>query len=229
MTIKERVLSTAKTSFAKYGLKKEELDKLVSQLASGLTDESSDEDVTKAVNGIEPYVGMMQSVYNRAVSETNDKYKGWKKPDSNPQPPTPPTPPAPPTLPTENLTAEQVAKMIADANTNNQKAIADAVAAAIAPFKEKEQKEHLSALLQGSEKLKNIPQAFRSRYSLDREEDLESVAQRVVDDYTALKQEMTSSGQFVEAPRQSTPESEEEDFIKQMQGFSERNAPQPSK
>lgn len=228
MTIKERVLATAKTSFAKYGLKKEELDKLVSQIATGLTEESSDEDVTKAVNGIEPYVGMMQSVYNRAVSETNDKYKGWKKPD-DPQPPTPPTPPTPPAPPTSSLTAEQVAKMIADANTNNQKAIADAVAAAIAPFKEKEQKEHLSALLQGSEKLKDIPQAFRSRYSLEKEEDLESIAQKVVDDYTALKQDMISSGQFVEAPRQSTPESEEEDFIKQMQGFSERNAPQPSK
>lgn len=228
MTIKERVLATAKTSFAKYGLKKEELDKLVSQIATGLTEESSDEDVTKAVNGIEPYVGMMQSVYNRAVSETNDKYKGWKKPD-DPQPPTPPTPPTPPAPPTSSLTAEQVAKMIADANTNNQKAIADAVAAAIAPFKEKEQKEHLSALLQGNEKLKDIPQTFRSRYSLEKEEDLESIAQKVVDDYTALKQDMISSGQFVEAPRQSTPESEEEDFIKQMQGFAERNAPQPSK
>lgn len=219
MAIRERVLTAAKTSFAKYGLKKEELEKLVNQLANGLTETSTDEDVVNVVNSIEPYVGIMQSVYNRAVSETNAKYKGWEKPSEQDETPKPTAPP------TNSLTAEQVAKMIADANANSQKAISDAVAAAIAPFKEKERTEHLASLLQSSAKLKDIPLSFRSRYSLEKEEDLGSVEQRVVDDYIAMKQEMISSGQFVEAPRQSSPESEEEDFIKQMQGFAERNKP----
>lgn len=82
MAIKEKVLASCKTSFAKYGLKKDELSKLVDQLIAsrGLTDESTDEDVTKAITAVEPYVGMMQSSFNRAVSETESKYKGWVKP-----------------------------------------------------------------------------------------------------------------------------------------------------
>ena len=72
MTIKEKVLASAKTSFAKYGLKKDELSKLVDLIIAsrGLTDESKDENVTSAITAVEPYVGMMQSSFNRAVSET---------------------------------------------------------------------------------------------------------------------------------------------------------------
>ena len=78
MTIKEKVLASCKTSFAKYGLKKDELAKLVDQIVAsrGLTDESTDEDVTKAITAVEPYVGMMQAAFNRAVSETTKKYEG---------------------------------------------------------------------------------------------------------------------------------------------------------
>lgn len=77
MAIKEKVLASCKTSFAKYGLKKDELSKLVDQIIAGrgLTDESTDEDVTKAITAVEPYVGMMQSSFNRAVSEIEAKYK----------------------------------------------------------------------------------------------------------------------------------------------------------
>ena len=66
MTIKEKVLASAKTSFAKYGLKKDELSKLVDQIVAsrGLTDESKDEDVTSAITAVEPYVGMMQSSFD---------------------------------------------------------------------------------------------------------------------------------------------------------------------
>ena len=76
MTIKEKVLASCKTSYAKYGLKKDELSKLVDQIviSRGLTDESTDDDVTKAVTAIEPYVGMMQMAFNRAVSETTKKF-----------------------------------------------------------------------------------------------------------------------------------------------------------
>ena len=225
MTIKEKVLASCKTSYAKYGLKKDELSKLVDQIIAGrgLTDESTDEDVTKAVTAVEPYVGMMQMAFNRAVSETAKKYDGWIDPKANPQPPTP-TPPTPPTAP---LTADAVAKMIAEASTNNQKAINDAVAAALAPYKEREEKARLSALLQGNEKLKDIPQVFRSRYTLDKEENLDNVVEQISNDYTAMKQELVASGTFVTAPTTSTPQSEQQDFIKRMEGFSQRNAPKP--
>lgn len=224
MAIKEKVLASCKTSFAKYGLKKDELSKLVDQIISGrgLTDESTDEDVNKAITAVEPYVGMMQSAFNRAVTETETKYKGWVKPTDHPVSPTPSTPPkdAP-------LTADAVAKMIAESNANQQKAISDAVDAALAPYKEREEKARLSALLQSNEKLKDVPEIFRSRYTLDNEKNLDTVVEQITNDYTALKQSLVSNGTFVTAPTTSTPQSEQQDFIKRMEGFAERNAPKP--
>lgn len=224
MAIKEKVLASCKTSFAKYGLKKDELSKLVDQIISGrgLTDESTDEDVTKAITAVEPYVGMMQSAFNRAVTETETKYKGWVKPTDPPVPPTPPTPPT-----DAPLTADAVAKMIAESNANQQKAISDAVAAALAPYKEREEKARLSALLQSNEKLKDVPEIFRSRYTLDNEKNLDTVVEQITNDYTALKQSLVSNGTFVTAPTTSTPQSEQDDFIKSMKGFAERNVPRP--
>ena len=223
MAIKEKVLASCKTSFAKYGLKKDELSKLVDQIIAsrGLTDESTDEDVTKAITAVEPYVGMMQSSFNRAVSETESKYKGWVKPTD---PPVPPTPTTPTNVP---LTADDVARMIADAKNDQQKAISDAVAAALAPYKEREEKARLSALLQSNEKLKDVPEIFRSRYTLDNEENLDKVVEQITSDYTALKQSLVANGTFVTAPTTSTPQTEQQDFIKRMEGFAERNAPKP--
>lgn len=227
MAIKEKVLASCKTSFAKYGLKKDELSKLVDQIIASrvLTDESTDEDVTKAITAVEPYVGMMQSSFNRAVSETELKYKGWTKPTD---PTVPPTPPTPPTTPTNApLTADDVAGMIADAKNDQQKAISDAVAAALAPYKEREEKARLSALLQSNEKLKDVPEVFRTRYTLDNEENLDKVVEQITSDYTALKQSLVANGTFVTAPTTSTPQTEQQDFIKRMEGFAERNTPKP--
>lgn len=223
MAIKEKVLASCKTSFAKYGLKKDELSKLVDQIIAsrGLTDESTDEDVTKAITAVEPYVGMMQSSFNRAVSETELKYKGWTKPTDPKVPPTPTTPTNAP------LTADDVAKMIADSKAEQQKAISDAVTAALAPYKEREEKARLSALLQSNEKLKDVPEVFRSRYTLDNEENLDKVVEQITSDYTALKQSLVANGTFVTAPTTSTPQTEQQDFIKRMEGFAERNAPKP--
>ena len=222
MTIKEKVLASCKTSFAKYGLKKDELAKLVDQIVAsrGLTDESTDEDVTKAITAVEPYVGMMQAAFNRAVSETAKKYEGWVDPKATPTPPVPPA--------TENpLTAEAVAKMIAEVKNDQQKAVNEAVAAALAPYKEREERARLAALLQSNEKLKNVPEVFRSRYQLDKEENLDSVVEQINNDFTTMKQALVADGTFVSAPTTSTPQSEQDDFIKRMEGFAERNAPKP--
>lgn len=225
MTIKEKVLASCKTSFAKYGLKKDELAKLVDQIVAGrgLTDESTDENVTEAITAVEPYVGMMQAAFNRAVSETAKKYEGWVDPKATP---TPPTPPVPPTTETP-LTAEDVAKMIAEVKNDQQKAVNEAVAAALAPYKEREERTRLAALLQSNEKLKNVPEVFRSRYQLDKEENLDSVVEQINNDFTTMKQALVADGTFVSAPTTSTPQSEQDDFIKRMEGFAQRNAHKP--
>ena len=226
MTIKEKVLASAKTSFAKYGLKKDELSKLVDLIVAsrGLTDESKDEYVTSAISAVEPYVGMMQSSFNRAVSETTKKFEGWIDPNDPNHKPTPTVPPTHP-VPSTGLTQEQVQQMIAEATKSTQKVVSEAVAAAIAPYKEKEERARLDDLFSKSEKLKDVPQQFRSRYQLDKEENLETLAQQCADDWTALKQSLVANGSFVEAPKATSPEDEQNDFIKKMQGFSERNAP----
>lgn len=222
MTIKEKVLASCKTSFAKYGLKKDELAKLVDQIVAGrgLTDESTDENVTEAITAVEPYVGMMQAAFNRAVSETAKKYEGWVDPKATPTPPVPPTTETP-------LTAEDVAKMIAEVKNDQQKAVNEAVAAALAPYKEREERTRLAALLQSNEKLKNVPEVFRSRYQLDKEENLDSVVEQINNDFTTMKQALVADGTFVSAPTTSTPQSEQDDFIKRMEGFAQRNAPKP--
>ena len=227
MTIKEKVLASCKTSFAKYGLKKDELAKLVDQIVAsrGLTDESTDENVTEAITAVEPYVGMMQAAFNRAVSETTKKYEGWVDPKATPTPPTnTPAPPVPPTTETP-LTAEAVAKMIAEVKNDQQKAVNEAVAAALAPYKEREERTRLATLLQSNEKLKNVPEVFRSRYQLDKEENLDSVVEQINNDFTTMKQALVADGTFVSAPTTSTPQSEQDDFIKRMEGFAQRNAP----
>lgn len=220
MTIKEKVLASCKTSFAKYGLKKDELAKLVDQIVAGrgLTDESTDENVTEAITAVEPYVGMMQAAFNRAVSETAKKYEGWVDPKATPTPPVPPATETP-------LTAEDVAKMIAEVKNDQQKAVNEAVEAALAPYKEREERARLAALLQSNEKLKNVPEVFRSRYQLDKEENLDSVVDQINNDFTTMKQALVADGTFVTAPTTSTPQSEQDDFIKRMEGFAQRNAP----
>lgn len=217
MTIEEKVLASCKTSYAKYGLKKDELSKLVDQIIAsrGLTDESTDEDVTKSITAIEPYVGMMQSSFNRAISEMENKYKGWKKPEDI-------VPPVPPVPSTGNLTPEMVEKMISE---RLQKATEEAVNAAIAPYKEKEERTRLNSLFNANEKIKDVPQQFRSRFQLDKEENLETMAQQCADEWTALKQSMVSSGQFVEAPHPATPEMETNDFVKKMENYATHRTP----
>ena len=229
MTIKDRVLAASKTSFAKYGLKSRELSTLVDQIVAnrGLTDESKDEDVNGAITAFEPVVGLMQTMYNRAQIETEKKFEGFVDPNKPTPPVTPPTPPTPPVTPEGALTIEQVQKMIAEASANNQKAISDAVAQALAPYKEREEKARLTNLLQGNEKLKDIPEVFRARYQLDKEENLDATVQKITDEWTTLKQGLVSSGQYVEAPRATSKADEQNDFIKAMQGYSERNAPKP--
>ena len=220
MNIRERVLAQLKTSYAKYGFKKEELNQITDIIALNLTDESSDEDISHAVKNSEGYAQMMQSVYNRGVTETNAKYKGYVKP--TPVEPEPKEPANEPILP-KQVTSEEIKKMIQEQMKANQKAVDEAVKAALQPFVQREEKVRLNTLLHNHEKVKQIPDVFTNNYVLDDEEKLEDVAARIESDWVKTKQALMASGQFVEAPPKADPQSETDDFVKQMQGFSERN------
>ena len=220
MTIKERVLASLKTSYAKYGFKKDELSSLTDIISANLTEESSDEQIATAITAAEGYAKMMQTVYNRGISETNKKFEGYVKPE-------PPKGAEQSQIPpTRALTLEQVQQMIAQSKADSQKAIEDAVKLATAPFIAQQEKSRLALLLQNCDKLKSIPAKFREKYTLNKEEDLDSVVSQIEADYTALTQELVSSGQFVAAPMRTSPESEADDFIKKMEDFGQRNTSQ---
>ena len=229
MNIKERALTACKQNYAKFGLKPEELSKVAEHIAGGLTDETTDDELNTAVEKAKFYAEMMQSVGNRKATEVQNKYKDYvPKPQD---PPTPPVPPTPPADPKGAMTMEQVQELINKNNELHKKEIEDAVKAATQPFLEREEKSRLNALLYGHEKLKNIPEKFRGKYTLDKEENLETVAAQIEADYTELKQELVSSGQFVAAPATSSPESDADDFVKRMEDYGKRNAvtPEPPK
>ena len=217
------MLALAKTNYAKFGFKKQELEQLSGLIAANLTDEASDEDIKTALSAAEGYAQMMQTVYNRGISETNDKYKDYIKPD--PKPVDPPKPDPKPVDPSKALTLEDVQRMIQEANKAKDQEIKDAVAQAVAPFLEREKASRLENLLQGHEKLKNIPDVFRSNYRLEKEEDLDDVVAKIEQDWTSTKQALVQSGQFVEAPAKADPESETDDFVKMMKGYGDRNTP----
>lgn len=211
MTILERVLAKMKTSYAKYGFKKEELTDLAKLISKNLKDESTDEDIDTTLTANEGFAQMMQSVYNRGISETNTKYKDYiPKPKETTPPPTQ-TPPAP--KPSEqSFTLDDVKKLA-------QSMVDDA----LKPYKEREERNRLQTLLQGNEKLKSIPKIFRERYHLEKEEDADKVADQIVSDYTALTQEQVRGGKFVEAPKEGGGAgSGDEDFRKMMEQSANR-------
>ncbi len=215
-----------KTSYAKYGFKKEELNQLADIISKNLTEESTDADIAASLTASEGFAQMMQTVYNRGVSETNDKFKNYIPKPAEPKPEPKPQPTPAPDTP---LTLEAVQKMIQEANANKQKEIDDAVNKAITPLLQREETARLRSLLQGHEKLKAIPEVFRNNYTLDKEENLDALAAKIESDWTTTKQALVASGQFVEAPPKADPQSETDDFVKMMQGFSERNSTEPAK
>lgn len=223
MDIKTRVLALAKTNYAKFGFKKQELEQLSGLIAANLTDEATDDDIKNALTAAEGYAQMMQTVYNRGISETNEKFKDYVKPD--PKPTDPPKPDPKPVDPGKPLTMEEVQRMIQEANKGKDKEIQAAVDKAVAPFLEREKSARLKSMLQGHEKLKSIPDVFRANYHLEKEEDLDDVVAKIEQDWASTKQALVNSGQFVEAPAKSDPQSETDDFVKMMKGYGERNAP----
>lgn len=215
MNIKDRVLSSLKTSFAKYGFKKDELNQLAEMISANLTDESSDDDVKSAVKANEGYAKMMQSVYNRAVSETNDKFKDYvPKTNEGTEDKTKPTE----QNADKSLSQEDILKLINEGIANGLK-----------PYQEQAQKEKLKALLSNNTKLKDVPQIFRDRYTLDKEENLENVVNQINTDWTSVKQGLVQNGIMVEAPRKGNREEANSEFRKMMEDSAKRVAEKQNK
>ena len=235
MTIKERALAAVKTTYAKYGLKAEELDKIANNIASGLTDETTDDVLNAAVKSAEFYAEMMQSVGTRKQNEIENKYKGWIDPatqqQQQQQTQQQQTQQTQQTQQQQQQTTQQTQQQTQQQQSapltaeQIQQLIREGIAAGLAPLTQQREVERLAGLLANSADLKDVPASFRSKYVLDKEENLAQLVQTIKTDYTALKQEMFKTGTIVEAPKPATPASENQAMIDMFKKVNEVEAP----
>jgi len=208
--MKEKLLKQLKPLLADKGLSKDELESLAEIAAKNLTDESTEEDVNNVIDSVKPYVDLMQRVGNRYATTTEKKFKGWVKPEPKE---------------VENATANTEPKKEVESNQKPfsaeeiAKLIEQQVSERMKPFEQAAEAKRLRSLLDSNEKVKSIPEAFRRNYTLDKEEDLDDLANRIETDYTALKQELVKSGEFVTPPERSDAGGDNDDLINQLQAM----------
>ena len=210
--MKSKVLAALKPLLASRGFNKEELEGLAEIAAKNLTDASTTQEIDDVINGIIPYADLMQRVGNRMVSSVEHKYKGWIDP-SKVEPPKqePPKQEPPKQEEPKGLTAEEI-----------QKLISDGIAAGLKPYQEREEKQRLHTLLNSHDKVKAIPEAFRSKYVVEKEEDIDNVATQMEADFTELKQALITSGEFVAPPTSGGGSSETDDLINMLHAMGEK-------
>lgn len=204
--MKEKVLNLLKPLLASKGFSKEELEGLADIATKNLTDASTEEEINNVVNGIVPYADMMQKVGNRYASTVEKKYEGWVKPKDEPTPPAPKEEPKP--SENQGLSAEDI-----------QKLVDEKVQAILKPYQERDEKQRLQNLLYSNDKVKAIPEVFRNKYSLDKEENLDTVVTQMETDYAALKQSLVTSGEFAAPPSSGSGAGDSDDLISTLQAM----------
>ena len=211
--MKEKVLAVLKPMLASKGFKKQELEGLADIVAKNLKDDSTEEEINNAAIGIVPYAELMQKVGNRYASEIEKKYEGYVKPSTDKDEPDikKEEPLDKNNQTSQSLTQEQIQKMIADG-----------IAEGLKPYREKEERTRLQSLLYANEKVKSVPESFRSRYTLDKEDNLEALAAQIETDYASLKQELLKSGEFTAPPQKGAEGGDNDDLISALKAMGEK-------
>lgn len=140
------------------------------------------------------------------VTSVENKYRGWIDPKSIE--PKPESKPEPKPQESKGLTPEDI-----------QKLISEGIEAGLRPYREREEKQRLQTLLYSHEKVKSVPDVFRNKYSIEKEEDLEVVATQMENDYTALKQSLINSGEFAAPPQSGNGAGDVDDLITALQNM----------
>lgn len=207
--MKKKLINALRTKFSDKGLNATELEELANVVGQNLTDESTEDDINNAVSGIAGYVDIMQKFGTRCASAVENKYKGYVPPTPNPEPSPAPTPNPEPALTMDNI----------------KQMMADAVAQAVAPFKEAEEAKRLAGILSGNEKLRGIPQSFVSRYKLDKEENADTMATNIEQDWAKTRKEVLESCGITDIPQSGSGQSSETDFANLMKEVQETLTP----
>lgn len=208
--MKKKLINLLKTSYSDKGFNATELEGIADLLitSNNLKDESTDEELSNAVSGASSYVNLLQKVGNRYASQVESKYQGYVKPE-------PSTPNNGEGNNTEALTKEQIAEML-------RVGIEDA----LKPYKEAEAQKHLDSILRSQGKLKSIPEKFVSRYKLDKEENAETLATQIEQEYAEERKAILASMGIADIPNiGSGGPSSEEDFAAKMKEAQQALAP----
>jgi hypothetical protein len=222
--MKNTLLEAVKTLVADKGLKAEQVKNLAELFTTikGLTDDSSDEDVTNALASGGDIIKAIASQIQTAASEADrvaaqrvtKKFEGWIDPKTiqQQQQANPPEPPA-----NNNGNGSNQQQQQAITAQDIQKLIDTAVAAAVQPFQQERETQRLRKLLDSNDRVKDMPQTFRNRYQLDKEENLDTTITQMEQDYAAMKQELIKAGVFAEPPATGNGATETDDVVAALQ------------
>lgn len=208
--MKKKLINLLKTSYSDKGFNATELEGIADLLitSNNLKDESTDEELSNAVSGASSYVNLLQKVGNRYASQVESKYQGYVKPE-------PPEPPKKPIEEPATLTKEQVAEML-------RTGIEDA----LKPYKEAETQKRLDSVLRSQDKLKSIPEKFVSRYKLDKEENAETLATLIEQEYAEERKAILESMGIADIPNIGIGGTgSEDDFAAKMKEAQQALAP----
>lgn len=208
--MKKKLINLLKTSYSDKGFNATELEGIADLLitSNNLKDESTDEELSNAVSGASAYVNLLQKVGNRYASQVESKYQGYVKPE-------PPEPPKKPIEEPATLTKEQVAEML-------RTGIEDA----LKPYKEAETQKRLDSVLRSQDKLKSIPEKFVSRYKLDKEENAETLATQIEQEYAEERKAIIESMGIADIPNIGIGGTgSEDDFAAKMKEAQQALAP----
>lgn len=208
--MKKKLINLLKTSYSDKGFNATELEGIADLLitSNNLTDESTDEELSNAVSGASSYVNLLQKVGNRYASQVESKYQGYVKSES-------PEPPKKPIEEPATLTKEQVAEML-------RTGIEDA----LKPYKEAETQKRLDSFLRSQDKLKSIPEKFVSRYKLDKEENAETLATQIEQEYAEERKAILESMGIADIPNIGIGGTgSEDDFAAKMKEAQQALAP----
>lgn len=208
--MKKKLINLLKTSYSDKGFNATELEGIADLLitSNNLKDESTDEELSNAVSGASSYVNLLQKVGNRYASQVESKYQGYVKPG-------PPEPPKKPIEEPATLTKEQVAEML-------RTGIEDA----LKPYKEAETQKRLDSVLRSQDKLKSIPEKFVSRYKLDKEENAETLATQIEQEYAEERKAILESMGIADIPNTGIGGTgSEDDFAAKMKEAQQALAP----
>lgn len=205
--MKKKLINLLKTSYSDKGFNATELEGIADLLitSNNLKDEATDEELSNAVSGASSYVNLLQKVGNRYASQVESKYQGYVKPE----------PPKKPIEEPATLTKEQVAEML-------KTGIADA----LKPYKEAEMQKRLDSVLRSQDKLKSIPEKFVSRYKLDKEENAETLATQIEQEYAEERKAILESMGIADIPNIGIGGTgSEDDFAAKMKEAQQALAP----